>query len=97
MAQPIWAPLTAFTGALVIIWWLTRSGLSMLALDHPNQRSLHQAPVPRTGGIGIHAGILLGWAMVTPSLPLVLWLALAILLTVSFLDDVRGVPVIGRL
>lgn len=92
-----WAPLTAFAAALVTIWWLTRSRLSRLALDHPNQRSLHQAPVPRTGGIGIHAGILLAWAVAGPDLPLSLWLSLAVLLTVSLLDDVRGVPVIARL
>lgn len=92
-----WAPLTAFAAALVAIWWLTRSRLSRLALDHPNQRSLHQAPVPRTGGIGIHAGILLAWAVAGPDLPPSLWLSWAALLTVSLLDDVRGVPVVARL
>lgn len=92
-----WAPLTAFAAALVTIWWLTRSRLSRLALDHPNQRSLHQAPVPRTGGIGLHAGVLLAWAVASPDLPSSLWLSLAVLLAVSLLDDVRGVPVAGRL
>jgi UDP-N-acetylmuramyl pentapeptide phosphotransferase/UDP-N-acetylglucosamine-1-phosphate transferase len=74
-----------------------RSRLSRLALDRPNQRSLHQTPVPRTGGIGIHVGVLLAWAMARPNLPSSLWIALAVLLAVSFLDDLRGVPTIGRL
>ena len=92
-----WVPLTAFTATLVTVWWLVRSRLSTLALDRPNQRSLHQTPVPRTGGIGIHVGVLLAWAVARPDLPPSLWLALAVLLAVSFLDDLRGVPVIGRL
>ena len=53
--------------------------------------------MPRNGGIGIHAGIFLAWATVAPPLPSMIWLSLVPLLLVSFLDDVRGVPVVGRL
>lgn len=95
--QAAWVPLTAFAATLVTVWWLVRSRLSTFALDLPNQRSLHQTPVPRTGGIAIHIGILLAWATTTSHLPFLLWFALAILLAVSFLDDVRGMPAIGRL
>jgi len=91
-----WAPLTAFTATLVTVWWLLRGRFSGYALDRPNQRSLHQTPVPRTGGIGIHAGILLALTVAKPNLPPSLWLALAVLLAVSFLDDLRGVPAVGR-
>jgi len=93
----IWAPLTAFAATLVIVWWLTRSPVARLALDEPNPRSLHQTPVPRTGGIGIHAGALLAWAMLRPDLPWMLWLALAAMIAVSLADDARGVPVLARL
>ena len=92
-----WAPLTAFTATLVTVWWLIRSRFSTIALDHPNRRSLHQAPVPRTGGIGLHAGIVLAWAVVAPNLPPPTGLTFALLLLVSFADDVRGVPVVVRL
>lgn len=97
MTQPIWAPLTAFTAALVVIWWLLRSRLSIVALDHPNPRSLHEAPIPRTGGIGIHAGIVLAWAIAAPNLPDAAWAAFAVMLAVSLLDDVGGVPAAWRL
>ena len=97
MQQAAWVPLTAFAASLVTVWWLVRSRLSTLALDRPNQRSLHQTPVPRTGGIGIFAGILLAWVVANSNLPPSLWIALAVLLAVSFLDDLRGVPVIPRL
>ena len=97
MQHAAWAPLTAFTVSLMTVWWLSRSRLSQLVLDRPNERSLHEAPVPRTGGIGIHAGIVLAWVVAAPQLPRALPLGLALLLIVSFLDDVRGVPAALRL
>jgi len=91
------APLTAFTATLVAVWWLIRSRFSTFALDHPNRRSLHEVPVPRTGGVGLHLGIVLAWAMASPSLPLQAGLAFALLLLISFIEDIRGVPVVLRL
>ncbi|HUO44193.1 MAG TPA: glycosyltransferase family 4 protein [Burkholderiales bacterium] len=96
MPHAIWAPLTAFAATLVIVWWLVRSRFSDLVLDHPNQRSLHSLPVPRGGGIGIHAGIVLAWLTIHPPLPFTLWLAFALLFAVSLTDDLRGVPVAIR-
>lgn len=86
-----WAPLTAFAAALFLIWWLIRSRFSSFALDHPNSRSLHDMPRPRTGGLGVHAGILLALGIIAPDLPVVLALALGLLYVVSLLDDLRGV------
>ena len=97
MHHAVWAPLTAFTASLVTVWWLSRSRLADLVLDRPNERSLHARPVPRTGGIGIHAGILLAWMMIGPGLPAALLSGFALLLLVSFLDDARGVSVSIRL
>ena len=97
MHYAAWAPLTAFTATLVTVWWLIRSRFSTLALDHPHQRSLHGAPVPRTGGLGVHLGILLAWPLAAPALPLQAWIAFALLLVVSLIDDLRGVPVLFRL
>jgi UDP-N-acetylmuramyl pentapeptide phosphotransferase/UDP-N-acetylglucosamine-1-phosphate transferase len=92
-----WGPLTAFAATLVSVWWLARSPVGRIALDHPKPRSLHQSPVPRTGGIGVHLGIVLAWGGVAPSLPLEAWFAFALLLLVSFVDDVRGLPAPWRL
>ena len=65
------------------------------AIDQPNERSLHNRPVPRTGGAAIMLGIVaaflwLGWA------PGMLALALA-LAVVSLVDDRRGLPIGVRL
>lgn len=97
MQYAAWAPLTAFTAALVTTWWLARSRFSSIALDHPNQRSLHQTPVPRTGGLGVHAGVIIATATLMPNLPGAVWGGYAVLLGISFLDDVRGLHFLPRL
>lgn len=91
------APLLAFAVTGLSISLLLRSRLARFALDDPNHRSLHAAPVPRSGGLAILAGALAGWGLGVPSwlwLPLGLTLALAAL---SFADDLWGLPVRWRL
>ena len=66
------------------------------ALDKPNARSLHERPVPRTGGIALLAGI----AVAAPFVVAALWLPLLLaflLATVSLVDDLRGMPTAVRL
>jgi UDP-N-acetylmuramyl pentapeptide phosphotransferase/UDP-N-acetylglucosamine-1-phosphate transferase len=92
-----WAPLTAFAAALLTVWWLTRGRLQRLILDHPNPRSLHDAPVPRTGGLGVHAGALLAAAVIAPALPPAFWIAYGAVLAVSLAEDARGIPAAWRL
>ena len=94
---PFLAPLTAFTATLLVNWWLARSRLAALTLDHPNRRSLHGSPIPRVGGIGLHAGVALAACTLQPDLPYSLWLALALLLAVSILNDVREIAAPWRL
>jgi UDP-N-acetylmuramyl pentapeptide phosphotransferase/UDP-N-acetylglucosamine-1-phosphate transferase len=96
-------------GVGVLAWWLTkrlaRSDSFLFKLDHPNERSLHDIPIPRTGGVAMigslslgiiaaHAfGLLLGWVYLESWI-----LGMTILLgLVSFMDDRGGVPVWFRL
>ena len=65
--------------------------------DIPNERSLHQTPVPRIGGVGLMAGTLSGWALTLASLTWWLVLPLIGLFAVSLLDDMHGLPVWQRL
>jgi UDP-N-acetylmuramyl pentapeptide phosphotransferase/UDP-N-acetylglucosamine-1-phosphate transferase len=98
IVQPAaWAPLTAFAAALFAVWWLARGRLSTLVLDHPNSRSLHEAPIPRTGGLGLHAGAQLALGLIAPNLPAALWFAFAVLMLISFFDDLREIPALWRL
>ena len=60
-----------------------------VALDRPNERSLHERPVPRTGGIAVLAGASVAIAFGAGEL----WLPLAAagaLALVSFVDDLQG-------
>ena len=93
----VWAPLTAFAAALFAVWWLARGRLSALVLDLPNPRSLHESPIPRTGGLGLHAGAQLALAVIAPNLPAALWIAFIVLLLISFWDDLREIPAPWRL
>ncbi len=76
--------------------WLLFSRLGRFALDQPNARSLHDRPVPRTGGIAVlaSAGASLAFGVTGLWLPMVLALALAV---VSFIDDLYGLPTVARL
>ena len=67
-----------------------------VALDQPNERSLHQRPMPRTGGIAV----LIGTAVSLAFGPTALWLPLSLaaaLAVLSFADDLRSLPTGVRL
>jgi len=71
------------------------SRFARFALDQPNERSLHENPVPRTGGIALLAGaaVSLAFGALAVWLPLGLALALAV---VSFVDDLHRLPTLAR-
>lgn len=97
-------------------WWLSgrlaNRESRLFVLDHPNERSLHDRPTPRTGGVALLTGVFCGLVLaVLAGFPLnggsdyalfgwpaSVWI---VLLTygigvVSFLDDRGGVPVSVR-
>lgn len=86
-------PVATAISTLALIAWLLRGGRA-LPFDHPNERSLHAAPVPRVGGaamfmILVPALLLLGWQLLVVAL-------VAVLAALSFLDDRKGVPIVVR-
>ena len=54
---------------LLLAWWLTGQlctpGSRLYLLDHPNDRSLHHVPTPRTGGLAILGSVLVGLSLAT--------------------------------
>ena len=90
------APLTAFAVTFALVRYLINGGFLRI-LDYPNARSLHSRAVPRTGGLGLMFGILVSWALIPDSLPLLIWVSVALLMALSFADDVFGLPVWSRL
>ena len=94
------APLAAgvVSGALTLA--LSRDAIPFLRIvDHPNERSLHQTPVPRTGGVAVLIGIAVGFSVALPMsaaagpLGPLAWLVLAALSVggISLVDDHRDV------
>jgi UDP-N-acetylmuramyl pentapeptide phosphotransferase/UDP-N-acetylglucosamine-1-phosphate transferase len=81
--------------SLLLTWWMTR-GAWRLPQDKPNDRSLHENPKPRSGGIAIVAGVALGSVLELREMSLMLGLAL-MLAIVSFVDDWRELPAVARL
>ena len=86
-------PVASALACASVILFLLRRG-DALPLDYPNERSLHEQPVPRVGGVGIVAGVLLAFALVRAE-PLLAGLVAA-LAVVSYLDDRAHLPVALR-
>src|SRR5690349_3483091 len=68
-------------------------------LDLPNDRSLHVGATPRSGGLGIVAGLVAAWVLARPALPGQVWALAALLLiaAVAFVDDIYRLPPLLRL
>lgn len=98
----------------VVSVWMTRRLVSPSArvrvMDHPNERSLHGAPIPRTGGLAILSSLAMGLllagslALIDGKLPVIgagtsLWFVGMVLLIalVSLWDDWAELPAVMRL
>jgi len=91
------AVLLALAVAVVTIGILLRSRAAALVLDLPNHRSLHQAPTPRIGGLGILAGVAVACLFAGPGINLRLLIAITLLIVISVVDDMRSLGVIWRM
>lgn len=98
-------PTAGLASAIACYWatrWVLRILLQRQIFDQPTDRSSHETPTPRGGGLAVTAVAGLAWLAVALTggagaesyAILLLWLALAGL---SFLDDMRGLPVLARL
>lgn len=94
MAWPI-ASLVAFAVSALLAWRLFHPRSPLYLVDTPNERSLHTAPIPRTGGLAILSGLAAGIATLSLGIELpvdLLWLGAAVLTVaaISLWDDWRG-------
>ncbi len=94
VADSSWWVLGVAAGCSGLVSWLTIFFMLRFGrvgpIDQPNHRSLHQVAVPRSGGIGILGGIVIGFAVAMP--PVIFWIAVGGLAGVSLLDDFRSLP-----
>ena len=84
-------------------WAVTRLLVRLEIYDRPNERSSHDAPKPRGGGLALIPLLLAAWAAWTlwsGSAPAGFWAVLGgavVLALVSLADDLRGLPAAVRL
>ncbi|HYL32237.1 MAG TPA: glycosyltransferase family 4 protein [Stellaceae bacterium] len=88
---------SAILTALMRDWLHSRA-----ILDRPGERSSHATPVPRGAGLAVVAALVVGWLGLAawnplPSETVAVALAALALALLSFLDDLRGLPVAVRL
>lgn len=76
---------------------MLHSGTARFALDHPNARSLHSRPVPRTGGVALWIGVAMAWTISWHGVAWPLAMALGLLVIVSLWDDFVSLPAWSRL
>ncbi len=86
-----------FALSCVVTWLLTTGPARALALDRPNTRSLHERPIPRTGGIAIVIALLAAWLAAAASPHRYIVIAVVLIAALSLVDDVRSLPVAVRL
>ncbi len=93
--------LTIFTGfilllTLTISWfcsrWLASHRNPLRIMDQPNERSLHDVPTPRAGGVAILLSLLVGWTWLAytqelPEFSGYVVLSLLVVAGISLLDD----------
>lgn len=98
------APLTAvgvFFAAMLLTRRFANPTSALHILDHPNERSLHQRPIPRSGGVAILIALLVGMVVLfiaEPPHSMVYCGALSALAiaAISFADDRAGVSALFR-
>lgn len=78
--------------------WLRRRAI----LDRPSERSSHATPVPRGAGLAVIAALVIAWLALAargamPPDAVVIVPVTGALALLSFVDDLRGLPVVFRL
>ena len=92
-----YAPLVSALVTLVLTFVLTTRGIGIVVQDIPNERSLHDKPVSRLGGVALLAGILSGWMLLARFWAWWAMLPALCLFALSLVDDVRGLSAQTRL
>ena len=87
--------LIAFFISLFALVLILKTRIANIALDAPNQRSLHTKLTPRTGGLAIMAGVLISWLLIPISF---YWILFPLsLMLISLMDDIVHLSVKWRL
>lgn len=92
-----YAPLVALVTTLLLLTLILTLGKRAIVYDIPNDRSLHDKPVPRVGGIALLSGAFAGWLLLPSFWNWWIMLPALGLFTLSLADDVCSLPIQARL
>jgi UDP-N-acetylmuramyl pentapeptide phosphotransferase/UDP-N-acetylglucosamine-1-phosphate transferase len=92
-----YSPIVAALVSLLLTAVILFSKFGKKVQDIPNERSLHDTPIPRVGGVAMMVGLLFGWVLMLTSLMWWIVLPLIGLFAVSLLDDMHNLSVKQRL
>ncbi len=101
--EPVIVVIATALAAFALTWVVLKVLRRRRILDHPNERSSHQNPTPRGGGIAIVAVVLAAAALIAllaAPAPAGLWPVLAgagLLAGISWLDDLKRISALPRL
>jgi UDP-N-acetylmuramyl pentapeptide phosphotransferase/UDP-N-acetylglucosamine-1-phosphate transferase len=97
MSQLTFAILASLVVGLAVLRILLLPRMRSLALDQPNERSLHAKVVPRTGGLAVLVASSTALLFASSAATIALASLAGVLAGVSFIDDRRGLSVRVRL
>ncbi len=92
----LWALFTAGAISMILQPFVIKLLRARAVLDHPSERSSHETPTPRGGGVAVILGVLVALAFVVDA-PWPATAGIAVMALLGLLDDVLGVPVAIRL
>ena len=95
-------PLLALAISVAMTWYSCKPESFLYILDHPNERSLHENPIPRNGGVAIVMSIAVGVLTLCavnqyPNSLLLICISMIILSIISYWDDRNHLSVKTRL
>ncbi len=96
MTELLEASALAALSSAILVWLLAKGWFGRLALDSPNERSLHDRPVPRIGGLGLFAAAALIWAILGGGALQGIVILAGVLLLPCLIDDIFNLPALVR-
>ncbi|HKI60327.1 MAG TPA: glycosyltransferase family 4 protein [Mariprofundaceae bacterium] len=96
------ALLAVFVCSLILTLWLASGKSPLKVLDAPNERSLHEGAIPKTGGIALLVALFSGWTWELqqfdiPMAFIAIFLSALLVASISFMDDLRELSPLARI
>lgn len=94
--------IVVFIISALLVAWLASAKSPLKLLDAPNERSLHENPIPKTGGIALLLALFSGWLWELqqfdiPMVFVAIFLAALLVAAISFVDDLKELSPLLRI